>query len=427
MLVMGLGIALSVGLFFAVRATGDWAIRKLYLSEEATDRRNRATVERFQAYASENGLASRDTEAIALWAIEQKDVYILLYKDRKLALEAGWWGVDLEPTSPANLEALVNVKTYQVNLRDGLFQAVVYDFSESRLYDFSTLAAVGLACALFALLMLSYNRRITKDIASICQEVQQIGDGNLSLQLEPRGRGEIGQLMHSVEAMRASLIKKTNEEQDALAKNSELISAISHDIRNPLTALLGYLDLLRREQYTSKEEAENFVEAAYGKAEQLRQMTDELLQYSLLFGRKELPLDLQDYDAQILLSQLLGEQAALLEQMGFLVQMLPFEIAGTIAVDVRYVKRVLDNLFDNVRKHADPEKSVTIGTFEEEGSLHVCIGNAIRQKKTPVESNKIGLKTCEKILKQMNGRLERHMEADKFSSEIVLPLTQGNT
>lgn len=422
MLVMVLGIALSVGMFFAARATGDALVRRLYLSEEATDKRNRATVERFQVYANENGLASRDTDAIALWAIDQKDVYILLYKDRKLALEAGWWGVDLEPTSPADLASLANVKTYQVNLRDGLFQAVVYDFSDAKLYDLSTLAAVFLACALFALLMLSYNRRITKDIVSVCQEVQRIGDGNLSLRIEPHGRGELGQLMRSVETMRVSLVKKTNEEQDALEKNSELISAISHDIRNPLTALLGYLDLLRREQYTSKEEAENFVEAAYGKAEQLRQMTDELLQYSLLFGRKELPLDMQRYDAQILLSQLLGEQAALLEQMGYLVQMLPFEIAGSIAVDVRYIKRVLDNLFDNVRKHADSEKTVTIGAFLEENSLHVCIGNFIRQKKTPVESNKIGLKTCEKILRQMNGRLERHTEADKFSAEIVLPL-----
>lgn len=426
MLVMLLAIALSLGAYFLAQSVGQYLIGHFYMSDSAVEARNRATIEELQYYVQQNNLSSRNTDAIARWTIKKGDVYILLYKDQRLALEAGWWGIDSEMLGAEDLQALSSsVKIYPLNFRDGLFQAVVYDFSESSMYDLVTLCAVGIACLLFALMMLSYNRGITRSIVMVSQEVQQIGSGDLSLRLQARGRDELTLLMESVEQMRVSLARKTEEEREALKKNSELISAMSHDIRNPLTALLGYLDLLQREQYRSKSEAESYVQAAYDKAVQLKELTDELLRYSLLFGSKELPLELQSYDAQILLSQLLGEQSVSLQQAGFSVQVLPLELSCFIQVDVLYLKRVLDNLFDNVRKYADPARPVTVGVFDEADELHVCIGNTVAQLTSPVESNKIGLKTCQKILGQMNGRLVRHEEAGKFSAEIVLPRTDA--
>lgn len=155
-----------------------------------------------------------------------------------------------------------------------------------------------LGCAVLALTLLAYNRRVARRVVAISQEVQSIGAGNLYLQLEPKGRDEISQLTASVEQMRLSLLRKTSEEQRALQQNSDLITAMSHDIRNPLTALLGYLDLAKNGQYRSEEELQSFLDAAYGKAEQLKTLTDELFRYSLLFGCKELPMQMESYDAR---------------------------------------------------------------------------------------------------------------------------------
>ena len=227
MLVMLLGIALSLGMFFLTRAVGDWLVGHYYLSDEAVEQRNRDTIEELQYYVTANNISSRNTDAIARWTIAKGDVYILLYKDQRLALEAGWWGIDSEMLGAEDLAALNNVKIYPLNFRDGLFQAVVYDFSESNMYDLSMLCAVFLACALFALIMLSYNRRITRAIVMVSQEVRQIGSGDLSLQLQARGRDELTLLMDSVEQMRVSLAKKTEEEREALEKNSELIFVLN--------------------------------------------------------------------------------------------------------------------------------------------------------------------------------------------------------
>lgn len=88
--------------------------------------------------------------------------------------------------------------------------------------------------------------------------MQSIGAGNLYLQLEPKGRDEISQLTASVEQMRLSLLRKTSEEQRALQQNSDLITAMSHDIRNPLTALLGYLDLAKTDSIDRKKNCKAF-------------------------------------------------------------------------------------------------------------------------------------------------------------------------
>ena len=91
-------------------------------------------------------------------------------------------------------------------------------------------------------------------------------------------------------------------------------------------------------------------------------------------------------------------------------------------MDVQYFKRVLDNLFDNVRKYADPEKPVAIAVLQEDGWLQLCIGNARKKDPGGVESNRIGLKTCERILTQMGGSLRRYEQGDSFSVELSLPI-----
>ena len=283
-------------------------------------------------------------------------------------------------------------------------------------------AAVATVAAVLALTLLAYNRRVARRVVAISQEVQSIGAGNLYLQLEPKGRDELSQLTASVEQMRLSLLRKTSEEQRALQQNSDLITAMSHDIRNPLTALLGYLDLAKNGQYRSEEELQSFLDAAYGKAEQLKTLTDELFRYSLLFGCKELPMQMESYDARLLLEQLLGESRVQLQQQGFTVQLLLPQQEVQIEADVMYLKRVLDNLFDNIRKYADPAKPVAIAALIEDGALHICLSNSVNPASGRIESNKIGLRTCAKIMTQMAGGFRRYTENGKFTAEVILPI-----
>ena len=412
----------AIGTYLLVNAVGETIIERVYMSEKAQNERNLATVSSFQTYAREFDLSSRDTEYISRWAISQDDTYILLYKDRRLALEAGWWGID-DGTNEnmQSLDDLYDVMTYPVYLRDGVFQAVVYDFSESRLYDAVQLGAVAMGCVVFAIFMLIYNRRITRAIVEISEEVRQIGDGNLQLQLVATGDDELARLTRSVESMRRSILKKTADQQQALKQNQELISAMSHDIRNPLTALMGYLDLAQSGQYRTEEERSGYIQAAYSRAVQLKKLTDELFRYSLVFGAQELPLKLEEFDAAALLDQMVGEGLVMLEQKGFSVQRTVQPVSCRISVDATYFKRVLDNLADNICKYADPAKPVAVLAAQENGELIISAHNHIQKNPGQVESNRIGLRICEKIMRQMGGTFTKAQTEDTFTVTLTLP------
>ena len=413
----------AIGMYLLTDAIGQTIIEKCYMSEKAQNERNLATVSSFQTYAREFNLSSRDTEYISRWAISQDDTYILLYKDRRLALEAGWWGIDEsgENQTLQSLDDLYDVMTYPVYLRDGVFQAVVYDFSETKLYDGVQIGSIAMACLIFAMFMLIYNRRITRAIVEISEEVRQIGGGNLQLQLTATGDDELARLTESVESMRKSILKKTADQQQALKQNQDLISAMSHDIRNPLTALLGYLDLAQSGQYHSPEEYRGYVAAAYSRAIQLKKLTDELFRYSLVFGVQELPIKKEPYEASALLDQMLGEELVLLEQKGFTLRRAVQPVSGSILVDVTYLKRVFDNLADNICKYADPKKPVHIVVAQEVGSLTICEANTALKDPGKVESNRIGLRICEKIMRQMGGTFAHQQTGDTFTVTLTLP------
>lgn len=314
--VLLLGLVLGVGAALLAESVGEAVIERCYLSEAAVLKRTNRAAQELQGYVRQNALTTRNTNALAQWGESRKDYYILLYRDQRQILEIGWWGADIAAVDAYSLKEQGAEVVYPIAFRDGTVYAVIYDNSDSRLYDVTWVVSLLLGCAVLALTLLAYNRRVARKVVAISHEVQSIGEGNLYLQLEPKGSDELAQLTASVEQMRLSLLRKTSEEQRALQQNSDLITAMSHDIRNPLTALLGYLDLAKTGQYRTQEELQSYLDAAYGKAEQLKRLTDELFRYSLLFGCKELPLQLERYDASILLGQLLGESRAQLQQQG---------------------------------------------------------------------------------------------------------------
>lgn len=422
LLVMLAGLLMGLGMYFLSNAVGNFLIQSRYLSEEAVHSRNFATISEFQQYINDNHLSSHDTDAIAYWTIDKKDIYIILYQNRHIALEAGWWGVD-DTSSLADDEISegTTLTLYPVNFRDGLFQALIYDFSESRLYTLCTFISVGLAFAVFALLMLLYNRQITRAIISVSQEIRQIERGNLQIAMHTRGNDELARLVSGVDAMRRSLIRKTQEEREALEKNSGLITAMSHDIRNPLTALMGYLDLAKSGQYRTQAELRQYIEASYAKSEQIKKLTDELFRYSLVFGGKEVPLQMEELDARVLFEQLLGEQCAGLAQHRFAVKTDGVGADVRVRADVTCLRRVLDNLFDNLRKYADTAQPIAITLRCEDDRLSLTMQNAVAAEPTAAESNKIGLHTCERIIRQMGGNFLTYEQGGKFTAELYLP------
>ena len=421
--VLLLGLVLGVCVCLLANFTGEQIIERSYMSDKAVLKRTNRAAQEFQSFVRQNSISTRDTDMLARWGESRKNYYIMLYHDQRQILEIGWWGADSAAVDAYSLKEQMASVVYPIVFRDGTFYAVIYDNSDSGLYDLLWIVSLLLGCAVLALTLLAYNRRIARRVVAISQEVQSIGAGNLYLQLEPKGRDEISQLTASVEQMRLSLLRKTSEEQRALQQNSDLITAMSHDIRNPLTSLIGYLDLLEMSQDRLPEDLRSYVLASRDKAYQLKDLTGEMFRYFLVFSRGEQETHPEPYDAQILCAQLLGECTAELRSRGFDVNLLLLTTPCTVTTDVQMLKRVTDNLLSNIEKYADPAARLTILAECEGERLHVCFANRARRELARVESNHIGLRTCEAILKLLGGQFFTYRAGDDFSAEFVLPLT----
>ena len=203
--------------------------------------------------------------------------------------------------------------------------------------------------------------------------------------------------------MRLNIIDKLQREEAAWAANSQLITAISHDVRTPLTALMGYLDIASDDSLTPQER-DAYLAICKNNALRLKSLTDELFAFFLVFGKPQPDQNLEEVDACTLLDQILLEQEMNLTQKGFTVRIVHRgELHGKLRVDVGHIRRIFDNLYSNVCKYADPERPVNALIEGEQDKLTVYLSNYVRLRADRVESNRIGLQTCEKLVKAMGG------------------------
>lgn len=412
----------AIAIFFALRGIGWELVVRRYLSEDRILARSEALCEDFRSYSQENALRSTDRSALAQWARLHPRGTLYLFQGQRLAVLIEGGQVS-QPNSANTLSsAQANAECgmlLPLRLQDGVFQLAARDHSELRQYVLVTILSLLAAFFVFFWQMLRFVTILTNRIIRLSQETRAVSSGDLNAAITAVGEDELSRLAGDVDAMRTAIIERMGSEHRAWQANSELITAISHDIRTPMTALLGYLELLRRSG--QDEETVALTLAAYGKGVELKELTDELFRYFLVFGKSEPELHCEMLDASLFAAQLLGEAAFELTDAGFTVHELGFEGEGTIEADPLYLKRVIDNLVSNVRKYADREQPVIFLTTLSDGKLTVSISNAVRADSPQVESTKIGIRTCERILTQMGGTIRFLTENGRFAAEFSLP------
>ena len=417
-----LSLAVGIGCYFGCYRLGVWTINHGYMAPDAVELRNQRHERSLQQYVDSNGVSSRDTVAIEQWLRREKNASVIVYQAQGDPYEAGTWGTSqlLDDTTQNDL-ATLGYSFYTVQFADGAYRVALCDYSESRLFGYAQIGALVLAFVAYSCIAFGFTRRLARRVTRLSEAVSAAGALNQTIPVT--GTDELARLAQNVNTMRETIVERTRNEQTALQANSDLITAMSHDIRNPLTSLIGYLDLLEMQQAQLPEDLRRYVLASRDKAYQLKDLTGEMFRYFLVFSRGEQETHPEPYDAQILCAQLLGECAAELRSRGFDVNLLLLTTPCTVTTDVQMLKRVTDNLLSNIEKYADPAARLTILAEREGERLHVCFANRARRELARVESNHIGLRTCESILKLLGGEFITHRDGDDFTAEFTLPVT----
>ncbi|MGG2015619.1 sensor histidine kinase [Bacillus sp. S10(2024)] len=210
-------------------------------------------------------------------------------------------------------------------------------------------------------------------LEEINQNVKEISMGNLDVQIQTMKNDEIGQLATNINKMTNSLKGSIEKEKSAQKMKNEMISNISHDLRTPVTSLIGYVDLIERDLDMNKENCQQYVEVVKRKSHELKNQVDDLLEYCHI-NYREIQLHKEIVGAKQLVEQVMIDFIPQLE-----VVRMTFHIECNqdlqIEADISLLVRLMQNVISNSIFYGKSGKKIDVLIFQEDRDVRISFKN----------------------------------------------------
>ncbi|WP_254450473.1 sensor histidine kinase [Cohnella herbarum] len=201
----------------------------------------------------------------------------------------------------------------------------------------------------FAISFVLYTRHTMKYMQKLSEGLTVISGGNLQYRIPVIRQDELGTVAEHINAMAEKLETLIEKERQVEKSKMELITGVSHDLRTPLTSIIGYLELLKEKSYRDEAEYERFIGNTHNKAQQLKTLIDELFEYTRL-TQSDNKLELQTIDLREMLNQMLVEIEPLAKENEISFDARLTERSLFLEVDPEQIRRAIDNLLMNALK-----------------------------------------------------------------------------
>ena len=261
-------------------------------------------------------------------------------------------------------------------------------------------------------------------------------EGKLNCNIEEKGRGHLRELAHDINNIRDGLRKSIESEMKSENMKTELITNVSHDLKTPLTSIINYIDLLKRENIES-ETAKDYINILDKKSQRLKVLIDDLFEASkATSGAME--LNITKIDIVQLLKQSLGENDERFKNSNLSVKLDIPDTKIFINGDGQRLYRVFENLISNIVKYSlsntrvyiqmyvdDENKVVIIMRNISAYELDFCANEITNRFKRgdssrSTEGSGLGLAIAKSIVELHGGKFNIEVDGDLFKSIIKL-------
>lgn len=425
-----LSLLVAYGCHVLVKEGGSYYLDGLIASEEYMYAKNEKMSRQFQKYVEDKELLLGDTSYILQWCRDNK-TSVTLYNERTQGLYSYYSFLgsqaQISTVDEMTFEVTGEYATgeFSVRFSDGTdVRALFYYDRIYNYYNYFYTGSLFAAGILFLLVFMALIARKINYIRIMDKELKILEGGDLEYEVTELGSDELYQLARGINEMRKAVLRREKEERRNAQANQELVTALSHDIRTPMTSLIGYLEILKMGRYHSDEQKEEFLEISRQKAFQMKEMIDKLFEYSLVTGKMEETYHMEQMEVGTILSAILDGQVSDLVNDGWEVEenLSSYTTEGCVMADVEFFQRVLDNLLSNIRKYADKSGKVILGVKEGEGSFTFSIRNRVLHEEALGGSTGVGLKTCQKIMEAMDGDFRVERTDNVYCVSATLPL-----
>ncbi|MDD6404691.1 MAG: HAMP domain-containing sensor histidine kinase [Clostridiales bacterium] len=482
--VIVLALIISVLAFFAGRFAFGKYVSSVYMSSRNTSRRASQHIQDFAAYVTSHSIRSTDSRALRAWQEKNDNVYIMVYNNSDIVFDSDWViarkgaykyvitnsetgetiiliqdaygtvrklrrkGKTLSSDLATRSDSLVTSNNrknnnsgnngsrsgvfgfdvnsvdydfYPVLFKDGVFDVCIVDYSDDTLKEIGNIVCFIMCSMLFIGIIIFYFGQEIARIRKLTNEVMDIKEVDLNGIITISGDDEICSLAENIDDMRETIIEQLSREKEAWQANSNLVTAMAHDIRTPLTVMAGYLELMKNKEYSTQEELDEYIRISSEKAEQLRTMSDKMFRYFYVYSKGGDELRMETFPAGPFLEQMLGEYAVLLGEKGYKFNIDISDKKAEIRVDVQGIKRIIDNVFTNIRKYSDIKKPIDVRMKVNDGRVDVYFRNYISTDRENVESTRIGTLTCRKMAEEMGGVFDTCEKGRVYEATLTLP------
>lgn len=208
----------------------------------------------------------------------------------------------------------------------------------------------------------------------IIAELHYIAQGHLDHRIPFRLKGNQQHVISSVNALVDSAVKSMDDERKIEKSKDELITNVSHDLRTPLTSIIGYLGLIEDKQYQSKEDILKYTHTAYEKAKQMKTLVEDLFEYTKV-QQHGAPVNIMRVDLNQLLEQLTASFEIEAQHRGIEITSKVVPNPLMIEADPEKLGRVFNNLVANAFKYGNGASYIRIEARQKNDQVVVTVAN----------------------------------------------------
>lgn len=355
--------------------------------------------------------------SIYIYEIDGKGLYRAGKYSAIMADSSFSWVLDMEYRM--TLGEIERYDEIPVEFHNGKYNVFIYSYHSVKIVSWYLIIIALISFGIFLSINLVFINRKMKAVLSIKDEILLMASGELEHPVPASGEDEIGILSSELDHLRIALGENIRQEEESRRANQDLITAMSHDLRTPLTILNGYLEVLKHKRIPPEME-EEYLDRCLQKSSDIKEMTDKMFEYALVYEETE---DVKITKVSMeTIREILSENLDFLELAGFKTEVTMKECTGVILGDETLLKRIFSNLFSNILKYGDKINPVKLCLQLEKKKMKISLINTVKSEIDGIESNRIGLKSVEKMVELLEGDIYVINETGVYNVQIILPV-----
>lgn len=237
-----------------------------------------------------------------------------------------------------------------------LFRIRFVHFNRNHLFILLTFTLI-----LYTMMFLIISYDTISYLKVIILGIERMKNGDTQTELPVEGEDELAIIANSLNEMRRRISEENEIKRMAEQTKDELITNVAHDLRTPLTSIIGYLDLVRREDLLTEEQQKKYMGIVYDKAKSLENLIEDLFDYTR-YEKNKFRMDCTDFSLNQFMTQIVDEFYPALTEKGLVCQETYWKGNLTVCCDGGLLARAVGNLMNNAIKYGADGKRIEVYT-----------------------------------------------------------------